>query len=111
MFENYIMPQENGSRYGTEWVIVSNELGMGVKIGSPESFSFCASRYTPKDLEAAMHTWELKKRKETILQIDYKMSGVGSNSCGPELGEAYRLGEKQFSFELEIAPIFKEDEV
>ncbi|WP_248926902.1 glycoside hydrolase family 2 TIM barrel-domain containing protein [Paenibacillus hamazuiensis] len=110
MFENYIMPQENGSRYGTEWAIVSNEQGMGLKFTAPAEFSFNAAHYTPEDLTAAEHDYELKPRKETIVHLDYKMSGVGSNSCGPELLEQYRLDEKAFSFELNITPVFKEDE-
>jgi beta-galactosidase len=109
MFENYLVPQENGSRCGTDWVTVSNELGMGLKFRSNNEFSFNASHYTPEDLEAAGHPYELKKRKETIVNIDYKMSGVGSNSCGPELLEKYQLKEKEFNFKLNIMPVFKED--
>ncbi|TFE30615.1 glycoside hydrolase family 2 TIM barrel-domain containing protein [Cohnella luojiensis] len=112
MFENYIMPQENGSRYGTEWAIVSNAQGMGLRFSTPEGFSFNASHYSPEDLTEARHDWELarKKRKETIVHLDYKMSGVGSNSCGPELAEAYRLNDKEFRYELSLMPVFKEDE-
>ncbi|MEF3306115.1 glycoside hydrolase family 2 TIM barrel-domain containing protein [Paenibacillus sp. GYB003] len=110
MFEHYIMPQENGSRYDTEWAIVSNELGMGLKFASPERFSFNASHYTPGDLTAATHDYKLKRRDETIVHLDYKMSGVGSNSCGPQLLEQYRLDEKRFDFELVVTPVFKEDE-
>jgi beta-galactosidase len=110
LFENYIKPQENGSRYGTEWAVVTNALGMGLKFTSPDEFSFQASHYTPEDLAAADHDYELQPRKETIVHLDYKMSGIGSNSCGPELDERYRLKEKEFFFELSITPIFKEDE-
>jgi beta-galactosidase len=110
LFENYLMPQENGSRYGTEWVIVSNEQGMGLMLTSEsEHFSFNASHYTPEDLNAAGHPHELVRRAETIVNADYKIGGVGSNSCGPELLEKYRLSEKAFSFKLVITPIFKED--
>lgn len=109
MFENYLMPQENGSRCGTEWVIVSNELGMGLKFTGASEFSFNASHYTPEDLTAAGHPYELKRRKETIVNIDYKMSGVGSNSCGPELLKKYRLDEKEFEFVINIIPVFKEN--
>jgi len=109
MFENYLMPQENGSRYGTLWAVVSNEQGMGLKFTGCPSFSFNASHYTPEDLTAASHPHELARRKETIVSIDYKMSGLGSNSCGPELLEKYRFNEKEFNFKVKIAPVFKED--
>lgn len=109
MFENYVMPQENGSRYGTEWAVVSSEQGMGLKFTGCPEFSFNAAHFTPEDLTEAEHTYELNKRKETIVNIDYKMSGVGSNSCGPELLEKYRFDEKEFEFKLSINPVFKED--
>ncbi|MFC4303799.1 glycoside hydrolase family 2 TIM barrel-domain containing protein [Cohnella boryungensis] len=112
MFENYIMPQENGSRYGTEWAIVSNLQGMGLRFSAAESFSFNAAHFTPEVLTEAKHDWELarKKREETIVHLDYKMSGVGSNSCGPELAERYRLSEKKFRFELSLLPLFKDED-
>ncbi|MBZ9686746.1 DUF4981 domain-containing protein [Clostridium estertheticum] len=109
MFENYLVPQENGSRYDTEWCTITNELGMGLKFTSSENFSFNASHYTPEDLTAAKHPHELQKRKETVINIDYKISGVGSNSCGPQLLDKYRLNEKEFEFTLKIIPLFKED--
>lgn len=109
LFIPYIMPQENGSHDHTDWVIVSNEQGMGLKFTGVKPFSFNASHYTPEDLTVAQHAYELVRRNETIVHLDYKMSGVGSNSCGPELLEAYRLAEKQFTFELNILPLFKED--
>ncbi|MNB70350.1 Evolved beta-galactosidase subunit alpha [compost metagenome] len=110
LFEDYIMPQENGSHNETEWVIVSSELGMGLRFDSGTPFSFNASHYTPEDLTEAGHNYELSRRPETIVHLDYRMSGVGSNSCGPALLAPYRLDEKEFEFELSIAPVFKEDE-
>lgn len=110
MFRNYIMPQENGSRYGTEWASVTTELGMGLRFSAPAEFSFQAAHYTPEDLTRAVHTYELVKRKETIVHLDYKMSGVGSNSCGPQLADKYQLKEKDFEFSLSLKPVFKEDE-
>lgn len=109
MFEAYVMPQENGSRYGTEWATASSELGMGLEFRSPQPFSFQALHYTPEDLTGARHIYELTRRDETIVSIDYKMSGAGSGSCGPQLTEAYQLKEKSFDFELTVAPVFKED--
>lgn len=110
MHTDYIMPQENGSRYHTEWAVVSNSLGMGLRFAGPDRFSFNASHYTPEDLTAARHNVDLVRRDETIVHLDYKMSGVGSNSCGPRLMEKYRLNEKSFTFEVTIQPVFGEDE-
>jgi len=109
LHEDYIKPQENGSHYATEWAMVSNLTGMGLLFIGINDFSFNASHYTPEDLTAAKHSYELKPRKETIVHVDYKMSGVGSESCGPELMPQYRLSEKQIRFRLRIKPVFKEN--
>ena len=91
LHENYLMPQENGSHYSTEWATVSNRFGMGLLFIGMDDFSLNVSHYTPHDLTAANHPHELKRREETIVNIDYALSGIGSNSCGPELLPAYRL--------------------
>lgn len=109
MHENYLMPQENGSHYSTEWAVVSDQLGTGLLFVGMEDFSFNCSHYTSYDLTCANHPHELVKKPETFVNIDYKMSGVGSNSCGPELLPKYRLSEKVIRFKLRIRPIFSED--
>jgi beta-galactosidase len=110
MHEPHIKPQESGARYDTEWAIISNEQGMGLKFASDTSFSFNAAHYTPEDLTQTTHRHLLKRRKETTVHIDYKQSGIGSNSCGPALMEKYQLNEKVFQFGFTIRPVFKEDE-
>jgi len=109
MFENYLMPQENGSHYATEWAAVTNLQGVGMLFIGMEDFSFNVAHYTPEDLTDAKHPYELKKRDETIVNLDYMMSGLGSNSCGPALAEKYRFSKTEFSFKLRMKPIFKED--
>lgn len=110
LFENYLKPQENGSRFATEWGTITNELGMGLHFSSPHPhFSFHAGHYTPEDLSHASHPHRLHKRQETIVHFDYKVGGIGSNSCGPELLEKYAFNEKQFQFQLRLLPVFKED--
>ncbi|NLB41604.1 MAG: hypothetical protein GX815_04970 [Clostridiales bacterium] len=49
-----------------------------------------------------MHTDELRSNDKTNIRIDYKVSGIGSNSCGPELIEKYKLNVKSISFEFYI---------
>ncbi|HAL62941.1 MAG TPA: hypothetical protein DCO93_00690, partial [Clostridiales bacterium] len=56
------------------------------------------SHYTAKAIASAMHTDELVKSDSTVIRIDYKDSGLGSNSCGPALLEKYRLSEKDINF-------------
>ena len=44
------------------------------------------------------HDYELVPESDTTLIVDYRNSAIGSASCGPELDEALRIDEKEFSF-------------
>jgi len=72
-----------------------------------EDFSFNASHYTPEDIASSAHPHELapKKRTETIVHLDQSMSGMGSNSCGPELLPAYRLSAQTIDFSVRIKAV------
>lgn len=110
MFENYAVPQENGAHCDTEYVYVTDARGFGLmfeRIG--DTFSFNASHYDDHDLDAAKHPYELTRRDETIVHIDYKNNGIGSNSCGPELYKPYRFDERQFTFGISFTPVLKEE--
>lgn len=109
MHENYIKPQENGSHYETEWAAVTDDLGAGLLFVGMDDFSLNASHFTPEDLTDAKHTYELVRRDETIVNIDFGMSGLGTASCGPELMEKYRLTGPKLVGKLRIKPIFKND--
>jgi beta-galactosidase len=107
MHEPYVKPQENGSHYATQWLTVTDEIGFGLLIKGMDEFSFNVSHYTPEEMTNTLHHHELKKRAETIVNIDYFNSGIGSNSCGPELAQEYRLGNKCIDFTVSIKPILK----
>jgi len=55
-------------------------------------------------LNKAEHTDELVADGKIHLRIDYKVSGIGSNSCGPALESQYRLEEKKIHFAFSIIP-------
>jgi beta-galactosidase len=99
MHEDYIKPQENGSRYGCDYVELYDDNGKGIIIHS-KNFSFNASNYTQEELAIKAHNYELVKNDDIVICIDYKQSGVGSNSCGPVLAKRYQLHEKNIEFEF-----------
>ena len=45
---------------------------------------------------------ELEPCGSTVLCLDYKLSGIGSNSCGPQLLPQYQLNEESFDFAMEL---------
>ena len=93
--EPYVRPQENGAHIDTRAFAVIDNLGMGVMFVSEqaagEGFSFTAHDYTDKALDEAQHVPELVGADATVVSIDYAHGGIGSNICGPEPMEQYKL--------------------
>ena len=105
-FEHYIRPQENSSHCDTRYAFVGSLTGHGLEIlpmYDTEPFSFGAMHYDTLDL-LAMHDHELKARPETFIHADMRMTGIGSNSCGPRTDEKYRFTEKSFRSGLILRP-------
>ena len=97
MHEDYIKPQENGSHHFCRNISINNEHEK-IQVFSENDFAFNASHYSVNQLTTVNHNFELNEEDATYLIIDYKQSGIGSNSCGPELDQRYQLNEKEFSY-------------
>ncbi|MDF2568234.1 MAG: glycoside hydrolase family 2 barrel [Oscillospiraceae bacterium] len=104
LHEDYLKPQENGSHCGCDYIMIHAE-GTGLLAYSNQQFSFNASNYSQEELSKKAHNFELSESDSTIFCLDYKQSGIGSNSCGPELLEQYRLKEKKYVFDIKICPL------
>ena len=91
----YVMPQEHGNHICTKALHMKNGLSF-----EAENMEINVSHYTTEMLMQANHWDELEKSEFTNIRIDYKNSGIGSNSCGPALLEKYRLSEKDIHFEF-----------
>ena len=63
-----------------------------------------SEKYSSAALTVAEHINELKEDGFIHLRVDYKVSGIGSGSCGPQLDEKYRLAEKQIEFAYSFEP-------
>lgn len=83
MHVDYAMPQENGHRENTRWIAVGDgRESLLIKAAQPVGFDI--HDYTIEALEKAKHIGEIEHCRETVLHIDAKHSGLGSNSCGEE---------------------------
>lgn len=100
MHEDHIRPQENGSHCHTYEIKVENDKGRYVQISSENPISFQVSHYTQEQLRETRHNFELEESPYTILCVDYKMSGIGSGSCGYAPANEYRLEEEKISYHM-----------
>ena len=105
-FEHYVRPQENSAHVDTRWVCVSDLLGHGLAaVSADKSFSFNCCHFTPAYLTEVKHDYELVPMKETVVNIDYRNAGIGSNSCGPKLNRSYAITENIIDFSFRLIPI------
>ncbi len=85
-FHHYIKPQETGSHFASTRLIVDGFA----EVTAEKPFSFSVLPYSTEQLKAAKHDFELPESDGVYINLDVAMSGIGTNSCGPELSEAYR---------------------
>ena len=101
----YEKPQESGSHCGTKWLKV-NSGNTNLHIWG-ESFSFCASRFDLHKMTQAKHRYQLQPEETLQLYLDYRMSGVGSNSIGgqPPLEQCRLNPGERIRFTLSLCPM------
>ena len=108
MHEDYIRPQENGSHYDCDYVVVKGDsLSLTVLSADEDpnqTFSFNASVFTQEELEYKPHNYELEPCDSTVLCIDHQLAGIGSKSCGPDMLPKYRVSSEKFHFTFMLKP-------
>lgn len=106
MHTDYVYPQENGSRCDSSFLAVANDK-QAYLINFKETYDFTIHDYETSALEEAKHRGNINKSSFSVLTIDYKQSGVGSNSCGEEQLPPYRTVIEDFHLQFEIRKIDK----
>lgn len=99
----YVYPQENGHREAVSWFgIGDGRKTLLCAMDAPLGLNL--SNYTDESLEKAGHAYELKEAEDVIIHLDYRQSGLGSNSCGQEQQEKYKVRREDFrlGFRLEV---------
>lgn len=95
---DYPYPQESGSHYHTMEATILSE-NSSLHIHSNQPFSFQAIPFEVNEFKDHAYLMNYSTN-HCVVNIDYKMSGIGSNSCGPALAKKYQLNEKEFVQEI-----------
>ena len=101
----YIMPQEHGNKTGVRWAALTDADGVGLLVVGATIFEVSAHHFTARDLHAAKHTFELQRRDEITLNVDYAQSGLGSAACGPGVLPQYELTAGEYRYCLRLTPL------
>jgi beta-galactosidase len=105
LFTDYEFPQETANRTDTRWVAFNGKSGkplLKAYFADQEEASFTALHYTATDLDESQHPYELykKKKKETIVRLDWAHMGLGTGACGPATLPEYELKSGDFEYEV-----------
>ncbi len=100
----YLVPQEFGLRTDCRWVeLIDSGSGVVVRIdvlGAPMAIS--ATRYRAEHLYHAAHMSDIEPGPELIVHLDAAHRGLGTASCGPDVGPQYRLEAGRYDFGYQI---------
>jgi beta-galactosidase len=102
----YVMPQENGNHCDVRWLEIESAAGAGLRVEAHGPLEFSASHFTAHDLYAAHHTYDLKPRPETILNLDLRQRGLGTQSCGPDTLPQYKIMPGRYKWAYTLRPVF-----
>lgn len=100
MHEDHIRPQENGSHFHTYEVKVNKTDDTWILVSAKYPISFQVSHYSQEELRKKKHNFELEESPYTVLCLDYKMSGIGSGSCGYAPAKEVRLEEEKICYHM-----------
>lgn len=93
LFENYAVPQENGS-YEARWLRIG-----GKYVTSDRPFHFSARCYEDSVLARARRQNQLVQGDHLVLNLDAFQAGLGTATCGPGVREQYTLcGDSVYEF-------------
>jgi len=105
LWENYIVPQENGNRSDIYWVEIKNDFSEGIRFDGDILLNFSAYRYSDEGITSAQHTCELKREQFITFNLDMEQAGLGTASCGPGTRENYLIKASDCSFAFRMIPI------
>jgi beta-galactosidase len=114
-FVDYVRPQDNGYKTDVRWATFTDRHGRGARFTASEPMFMQALHYDWEDLYFARHQngqtrWRtsLKPRREIMLNLDVRQTGLGGASCGPGPMEKYKFDPNApVKWSIKIEPVRK----
>ena len=103
----YPKPMEAGNHEDVRWAALAGAgLPTLIAVGDGKLLQVSALPLTDEQLEAPAHSEDLPPSTSTVLTLDARTLGVGSNSCGPKPLPQYMVWSEptQFSYVLRLLP-------
>ncbi|MBR0046345.1 MAG: discoidin domain-containing protein [Bacteroidaceae bacterium] len=111
--EDYIMPQEHGTKQEVRWISLANSDGNGLVFVAPDQMAASAVHFRPEDNytdknNRSKHTYDFKTCATSVVSLDAATRGLGNASCGPDVRDKYELKAANTAFRFFIMPLTSE---
>lgn len=107
LYYEYAKPQENGLRTETRWLEMAGAAGK-LRVEGDERFSFSIWPWSPENLAAAGHPFDLVDQGFYTLNIDHRHMGVGGQDSWSAKAlplEHYRVPSGRYSWSFVLNPV------
>ena len=115
-YEEYILPQEHGTKQDVRWMALTNQEGRGMLFIAPDQMAASAVHFRPEDNytnrdNRSRHTYQFKTCETTVVSLDAATRGLGNASCGPDVLDKYELKAENTAFRFIIRPLRPDGDV
>ncbi|MGN0244245.1 MAG: glycoside hydrolase family 2 TIM barrel-domain containing protein, partial [Lachnospiraceae bacterium] len=110
MYFPHIKSQESGTVDHSKWVSVnSSTKKTSLLVSGKQDMEVSAVHYNTKEWDGVKHPADMNKNPEyTYLNVDLASRGIGNETAGPSVFEAYRIQPgKTYRYEFTIVPLEK----
>lgn len=105
MFEQHVVPQDNGNRSDVRWAsFTPNDGNVGIFVSGAEPLNFSIYQYDDKNLTEAERINQLEEADYLTLNIDYKQAALGTATCGPSVLDKYLINNEVYEYMIRIRP-------
>ena len=108
---DYSQPQETGNKVDVRWVSLKNDKGVGILAVGEPLLSVNALHYSEEDITSIdgrgpKHWYQIPKRDDVYLNLDYRQMGVGGdNSWGARTHQQFTLpGTEKYAYNYYLYP-------
>ena len=109
----YVQSSETGNHVGTRWIALTDESGYGLMAVCEEApFEYSALHYTARELDRAVHPYELEALPQTILRINAVQFGVGGDNAWNRIvtHEPYLPHDEQYEYGFLLGAVTNDDD-
>ena len=115
-YEEYILPQEHGTKQEVRWMAVTDSEGKGLLFVAPDEMAASAVHFRPEDNytnrdNRSKHTHQWKTCDNTVVSLDAATRGLGNASCGSDVMDKYELRASNTAFRFFIMPLTTESDM